>query len=86
MTVGVRNFVLCQDCYAKGLVTGEGHWHVFEDGLTMAHMRQMAGTNTVTVPLLNYKHGRHTFYAVLVDNHHMPLMPMVTSSITLNVR
>ena len=86
MTVRVRNFVLCQGCFGKALVKGEGHWHVFEDAPMMPHMRQMAGTNTVTVPLLNYPRGRHTFYAVLVNNQHMPFMPMVMNSITLNVR
>lgn len=74
MTVSVQNYVLCQDCFGKALVAGEGHWHVFEDNVDMGGMRQMSGTNTMTVPLLNYSPGWHTFYAVLTYNNHMPLV------------
>ena len=86
MTVDVQNFVLCGGCFAKELVPGAGHWHVFEDKMEMSHMRQMASTNTVTVPTAGYKPGRHTFYAVLTDNHHMPIMPMAMASVTLLVK
>ena len=51
------------------------------------HLRPCAlATPTVTVPLLNHGRGWHTFYAVLVDNHHMPLMPMVMTSERLFVK
>lgn len=74
MTVSVHNYVICGGCFGKGQVAGEGHWHVFEDNVAMAGMRQMANTNSVTVPLPNYAPGWHTFYAVLTYNNHMPLM------------
>lgn len=89
MTVNVQSFVLCQECFGKALVAGEGHWHVFEDNVDMAGMRQMSGTDTMTVPLQNYPRGWHTFYAVLTDNHHMPLVinnQMFMDSIRLFVR
>jgi hypothetical protein len=30
--------------------------------------------------------GWHTFYAVLVGNDHMPIMPMTMASVTLHVQ
>lgn len=82
----VRNFVLSQDSYGKKLVAGEGHWHVFVDKVDMAHMLTMAASGSQTVPIKGVKPGRHTFYALLVDNHHQPLKPMIATSVTLNVR
>ena len=86
MTARIQNFVLCQDCFAKALVTGEGHWHIFVDKVNMARMLTMAAGDSQTVPLKGIKPGKHTFYALLVNNQHMPLKPMVVSSITLDVR
>ena len=86
MTARIQNFVLCQDCFAKALVAGEGHWHIFVDKVNMPHMLTMAGANTQTVPIKGVKRGWHTFYALLVDNHHMPIMPMTIASDRLFVR
>jgi len=52
----------------------------------MAHMLTMAGGKTQTVPIKGVKRGWHTFYALLVDNHHMPIMPMTIASDRLFVR
>ena len=60
--------------------------------MMMAMMEAMAtmlnmGCNTVfDVPLAGLSKGKHTFYAVLVDNLHEPLEPAVTSSVTLTVK
>ena len=86
MTARVSNFVFCQDCFAKRLVAGEGHWHIFADKVNMAHMLTMAGGTTQTVPIKGLTRGWHTFYALLVDNHHMPIMPMTMASVRLLVQ
>jgi hypothetical protein len=86
MTASIRNFVLSQDSYAKNLVSGEGHWHIFADKVDMAHMLTMAPTATQEVPIKGLARGWHTFYAVLVSNQHMPVMPMTMTSVKLFVR
>lgn len=87
MTVAVSNFELCEECYGKANITGVGHWHVFADGPVMANMKAMAGSETQTVTLQGVTPGPHTFYAVLVDNHHMPFMdmPSTMAMVTVNV-
>jgi hypothetical protein len=52
----------------------------------MAHMLTMASGDTQTVPLQGVTPGKHTFIALLVDNHHMPIKPMVMTSVTLVVK
>jgi hypothetical protein len=85
MTTGVTNFVLSGESFGKALIAGEGHWHVFVDEVSMPHMVTMASTGTQTVPLKGVKPGRHTFYALLVDNHHMAIMPMTVAMVNLVV-
>jgi len=85
MTVNVTNFVVCGDCFGKALVPGEGHWHIFVDQVDMAHMKVMGGGPSQTVSLKGVTPGWHTFYALLVDNHHMPIMPMTMASVRLYV-
>lgn len=85
MTVNVNNFVLCADCFGKTLVAGEGHWHIFVDQVDMAHMKVMGGGSSQAVSLKGVAPGWHTFYALLVDNHHMPIMPMTMASVRLYV-
>ena len=86
LTANVTNFVLCSDCFGKGDVAGEGHWHIFLDQVNMAHMLTMAGGPSQVVSLKGVTPGRHTFYAVLVGNDHMPIMPMTMASVTLYVQ
>jgi hypothetical protein len=86
LTANISNFVLSQDSYGKKLVAGQGHWHIFVDKIDMAHMLTMAAGGSQTVPLKGIKPGQHTFYALLVNNQHKPLMPMVMTSVSLNVR
>lgn len=85
MTANVTNFVLCGTCFGKGDVAGEGHWHVFLDQVGMAHMLTMAGGPSQAVSLKGVTPGWHTFYALLVGNDHMPIMPMTMASVTLYV-
>jgi hypothetical protein len=86
MTAHVSNFVLCGTCFGKGDVAGEGHWHIFLDQVNMARMLTMAGGPSQVVSLKGVTPGWHTFYAVLVGNDHMPLMPMTISSVRLFVQ
>jgi hypothetical protein len=87
MTVSTSNFVLCGECFGKDNVTGVGHWHVFVDQPMMANMRTMASDTTQEVPLKGLTPGWHTFYAVLVNNQHMPFMgvPSTMTAVTLYV-
>jgi hypothetical protein len=85
MTVNVTNFVVCGDCFGKALVAGEGHWHIFVDQVDMAHMKVMGGGPSQEVSVKGVTPGWHTFYALLVDNHHMPIMPMTMASVRLYV-
>lgn len=52
----------------------------------MATMLNMGCNNVFDVPLAGISKGKHTFYAVLVDNLHEPLEPAVTSSVTVTVK
>ncbi len=93
LTVNVQNFLFSNPSFGKALVPGVGHWHVFLDQVTMSNMLTMAFTDNQQVYLTGVTPGVHTFYAVLVDNQHMPFMNMSTGmlqpgtfdSITLNV-
>ena len=86
MTANVTNFVLCGDCFGKGDVAGEGHWHIFLDQVAMSRMLTMAGGPSQVVSLKGVTPGWHTFYAVLVGNDHMPIMPMTMASVRLYVQ
>jgi hypothetical protein len=52
----------------------------------MATMLNMGCNSVFDVPLAGISKGKHTFYAVLVDNLHEPLEPAVTSSVTVTVK
>jgi hypothetical protein len=52
----------------------------------MATMLNMGCNNTYDVPLAGIGAGPHTFYVVLVDNLHEPLMPAVSASVRVNVK
>ncbi len=52
----------------------------------MATMLNMGCNNVFDVPLSGISKGKHTFYAVLVDNAHEPLEPAVSSSVTVTVQ
>ena len=84
VTASANNFELCGDCFGKDNIAGVGHWHIFVDQPVISHMLTMAGDTT---SLKAITPGWHTFYAVLVNNHHMPFMgvPSSMASVTLSV-
>ena len=88
MSANATNFELCQECFGKANIAGVGHWHIFLDQPTMAHMLTMAGGTTQEVSLVAVTPGWHTFYAVLVNDHHMPFtgVPTTMSSVRLYVQ
>jgi hypothetical protein len=79
MSANVTNFQLCQECFGKSNIAGVGHWHIFLDQPMMAHMLTMAGGPTQEVSLVAISPGWHTFYAVLVNDQHMPFMSASTT-------
>lgn len=87
MTASVSNFTLCGVCFGKDNIAGVGHWHIFLDQPDMAHMLTMASDTTQEVSLKAVPTGWHTFYAVLVNDQHMPFMgtPSSMASIQLYV-
>ena len=85
MNADITNFGQCLECFGKANVAGEGHWHIFVDAPVMAKMVTMASGPSQEVPIKGVPTGWHTFYAVLVGNDHMPIMPMTMTSVKLYV-
>ncbi len=86
----VKNFRLSCELLGKQKLANTGHWHVNVDTMKgpmmgMMTMLNMGCNNTYDVPLAGISAGKHTFYVLLVDNQHAPLMPEVFGSVTMNV-
>lgn len=83
----VKNFTSTEDYFGKVNVPGIGHIHLYVDGyrtgLAMAHMVDMVGALSIdTINTTGLAPGRHTVWARLVDNSHMPLNmdPLILAS------
>lgn len=85
MTASIGDFSLCGDCFGKDNITGVGHWHIFLDQPVMSHMLTMAGGTTQEVSLKAIPQGWHTFYAVLVNDQHMPFMAMPSTMTSIRL-
>jgi hypothetical protein len=85
MTADVTNFASRGDTFGKANVAGQGHWHIFVDAPVMSSMLTMASDASQEVPIKGVPTGWHTFWAVLVGNDHMPIMPMTMTSVHLYV-
>jgi hypothetical protein len=75
--VDVNNFRLSCALYGKDRVQGYGHWHANVDTTTqgmmgMATMLGMSCARSFHVSLAGIKPGKHTFFAILEDNKHVP--------------
>jgi len=84
------NFAPSCDLLGKKNLAGYGHWHLNIDSMSgpmmgMGTMLAMGCTHTYTVFTDGLRPGKHKLYALLVDNQHAPLMPPVSTSITINV-
>ncbi len=87
----VNNFNSSCDLYGKANLKGYGHWHVNVDSMTgpMMGMGTMLGMSCATsfqASTQGLTPGHHTFFALLVDNQHAPLMPDVADKVDLIVQ
>ena len=90
ISVRIKNFKPSCALYGKANVAGYGHWHVNVDSLTqgmmgMGTMMGMSCARSIHVSTAGLKPGKHTFYAILVDNTHAPTIGVHTS-LPLNVK
>jgi hypothetical protein len=88
--VAVKNFRLSCALYGKARVKGYGHWHANVDTTSkgmmgMGTMLGMSCARSFHVSLAGIKPGRHTFFAILEDNKHVPSIG-AQASIALNVK
>ncbi len=89
--VAVTDFTLSQDLFGKANVPGHGHWHANVDTTSgpmmgMMTMLGMSGTDTFRASTKGLTPGPHTFFAILIDDQHAPLMPEVVASVDLVVK
>jgi hypothetical protein len=88
--VAVKNFRLSCALYGKSQVKGYGHWHANVDSTSkgmmgMGTMLGMSCARSFHVSLAGIKPGRHTFFAILEDNKHVPSIG-AQASVALNVK
>ncbi|GAC1451053.1 MAG: hypothetical protein PVSMB11_12190 [Desulfuromonadaceae bacterium] len=91
VTISVQNFRLSCALYGKQNLKGYGHWHLNHDSMMgpmmgMATMLGMSCAHSFQASTAGLKPGRHTFFAILEDNQHAPLMPDVFAKVTVNVK
>ncbi|MGH2409491.1 MAG: hypothetical protein ACRDGS_03875, partial [Chloroflexota bacterium] len=76
--------------YGKKNLAGWGHWHINHDSMNgpmmgMGTMLGMSCARSFRVSTVGLKPGKHTFFAILEDNQHAPLMPGVFDKVTVKV-
>lgn len=89
--VQIGSFTVSEPLFGKQNLAGYGHWHLNVDSTTkgmmgMATMLGMSGTDTFQASTEGLAPGKHTFFALLVDNQHAPLSPAVLDKIDLVVK
>jgi hypothetical protein len=89
--VAVSNFNLSEALLGKNNLAGYGHWHLNVDSTSegmmgMATMLGMSGADTFQASTDGLSPGKHTFYAILVDDQHAPLNPPVEATVDLVVQ
>ena len=89
--VRVKDYHLSCALFGKPNLHGWGHWHLNLDTATggmmgMGGMKGMSCTDVIHVSTAGLKPGStHTLIALLVDNEHVPLMPLVASRVTVRI-
>ena len=89
--VRVANYHLSCALFGKPNLGGWGHWHLNLDTATggmmgMGGMTGMSCIHTIRVSTAGLMPGStHTLIALLVDNVHAPLMPMVASRVSVRI-
>lgn len=91
LNIRVRNFHLSCALYGKQNLKGWGHWHINHDAMNgpmmgMGTMLGMSCAKSFRVSTVGLKPGKHTFFAILEDNQHAPLMPSVFGKVTVTVK
>jgi hypothetical protein len=91
VTVSVKNFHPSCALYGKPNLKGYGHWHLNHDTMAgpmmgMGTMLGMSCANSFQASTVGLKPGPHTFFAILEDDQHAPLMPSVFAKVTVNVK
>jgi hypothetical protein len=61
-----------EPAFGQSLIPGEGHWHLYIDGLDQAHMVDMGCRSYDVLDSGGLSRGPHILRGRLVDNHHMP--------------
>jgi len=85
VVVRITNYRPSCTLFGKPNLDGWGHWHLNLDTAT-GGMMGMSCTNTIQASTAGLMPGStHTLIALLVDNEHAPLMPMVTSEVTVRI-
>ena len=91
VNVSVHNFNLSCALYGKQNLKGYGHWHLNHDTMAgpmmgMGTMLGMSCANSFQASTVGLKPGPHTFFAILEDDQHAPLMPSVFGKVKVNVQ
>jgi hypothetical protein len=89
--VAINNFNPSCDLFGKANLKGFGHWHVNVDSMSgpMMGMGTMLGMSCATsfqASTQGLTSGHHTFFALLVDNQHAPLMPDIADKVDLIIQ
>jgi len=89
--VRIKNYHVSCALFGKPNLDGYGHWHLNLDAATggmmgMGGMTGMSCANTIRASTAGLMPGStHTLIALLVDNGHVPLMPLVASRVTVRI-
>jgi hypothetical protein len=89
--VAINNFNPSCDLFGKANLKAYGHWHVNVDSMSgpmmgMGTMLGMSCATTFEASTQGLTAGHHTFFALLVDNQHAPLMPDIADKVDLIVQ
>src|SRR5260221_12786967 len=91
VAVRIKDFRASCALFGKANLEGYGHWHLNLDSATggmmgIGGMMGMSCTHTIRVSTAGLKPGStHTLIALLVDNQHVPLMPLIAAPVTVRV-
>ncbi len=89
--VRIKDYRVSCALFGKPNLHGYGHWHLNLDTATggmmgMGGMMAMSCTNTIRASTAGLMPGStHTLIALLVDNEHVPLMPLVAARVTVRI-
>jgi hypothetical protein len=91
VVVAIKNYRSSCALFGKPNLEGWGHWHLNLDTTTsgamgMGGMMGMSCADTIMASTAGLMPGStHTLIALLVDNQHVPLMPLVASRVTVRI-